>query len=134
MNGPRWRGLVLLGLLGMIGCQQKDADQLGRVARKAAEKVQAAAGGAQEPLNSGVQLMKANIDELSPESRVAVRLRWDKDLSSAPIKVKAVGGVVELRGSVATNELKQRAVMLAKSTIGVEKVSDGLEVMGTTPP
>src|SRR5262245_39677824 len=132
-NWPRLGGLLVLGLIGAAGCQQRDADQLARVARKAAEKVETAAGVAREPVTSSMQLMKTNLDELSPEARVSVRLRWDKDLADAAIKVKAAGGVVELKGRVATNELKQRAAMLAKTTIGVEKVEDSLEVAGTNP-
>jgi osmotically-inducible protein OsmY len=126
VRGCWWVGLVVLAA---VGCQ-KDADKLQRVAGKAAEKVRAAAGVAQEPMTSGIEVLKTGVDELSPEARVAARLKWDKALAGAAIKVKAVGGVVELKGSVATAELKERAMHLAQTTVGVETVSDSLEVTG----
>jgi osmotically-inducible protein OsmY len=122
--------LLLGGLIGLAGCQQNDANKLQRVACKAAEKVQAAAGMAQEPVLSGWQMVRTNLDDMSPEGRVLARLRWDKLLASSPITVKAIGGIVELKGSVPTEELKRHAVNLAQTTVGVEKVSDSLEVTG----
>ncbi len=122
--------LLLAVVLAVVGCQKADAERLQRVAGKAADKVGSAAGGAQESVTTGLQVMKASVDELSPEGRVAARLRWDKALANSPIRVKADGAAVELSGSVATAELKQRAVALAQMTVGVERVSDALEVSG----
>jgi osmotically-inducible protein OsmY len=127
----RW-GLIMVVLTVMVGCQ-RDADKLQRVATLAAEKVRAAAGGAHEPVASGFQMMKTTIDELSPEARVTARLRWDKALMGSTVKVKAVGGVVELKGGVANGVLKERAVHLAQTTMGVEKVVDALEITGGEP-
>src|SRR5262245_40440936 len=126
VRGHWWVGVVVLVL---AGCQ-KDADKLKRVADKAAEKVQAAAGVAHEPMANGIQVLKTGVDELSPEARVSARLKWDKVMAGSAVKVKAVGGVVELKGSVATAEVKERAVHLAQTTTGVEKVNDSLEVTG----
>ena len=60
--------------------------------------------------------------------RVSARLRWDKSLVDAKIEVSEAGTTVELKGTVGEPAQKQRALELAESTAGVEKVTDSLEV------
>ena len=56
--------------------------------------------------------------------------RWDKQLagSALQLEVPAYGAVI-LRGSVASKEVKARAVDLVQNTIGVTSVVDELAVM-----
>jgi osmotically-inducible protein OsmY len=67
-------------------------------------------------------------DAAGLDLRVSARLRWDKTLSEAPIDVQTNGAVVELRGKVRDLTQRRRAVELAGTTAGVEKVNDLLEM------
>ena len=62
------------------------------------------------------------------------RLAWDKNLADARIQVRADGGAVELKGAVREAGQSKRAVELAESTAGVDKVTDSLEVAPPDPP
>src|SRR3954465_13339760 len=61
--------------------------------------------------------------------RILFRIRWDKPLagSALQLEVPAYGAVI-LRGSVASKEIKARAVDLVQNTIGVTSVVDELAV------
>jgi osmotically-inducible protein OsmY len=125
----RWLGLGLA--LFLCGCGNQDVECLGRVCRKTAGKLDTLTGGAREKLADGWQAVRAAWGEATLDSRVATRLRWDKALTDAEVKVSATGpGTVQLQGTVADLAEKQRAVELANSTQGVEKVEDLLEVRG----
>jgi|SRR6516225_9301008 osmotically-inducible protein OsmY len=125
--GKRWLGWLLLGLvLGPCGCSHEDADRLARVGRKVAAKLEGVGGGAQEKLADGWQAVAL-------DARVAARLRWDKALGGTRIEVRASGGVVELRGSVGNENQRRRAIDVAETTSGVERVTDALEVTAPEP-
>ncbi len=126
MRGTCKVGLLAVLVLAACGCDKPDADRLARVARKAAAKLQPAGGG--DRLTCGLQAVRGSWDELALDARVATRLRWDKVLAAAQIEVQANGGVVELKGKVAGEEQRQRALELARATVGVERVIDTLEV------
>jgi osmotically-inducible protein OsmY len=111
------------------GCG-KDSDCLARVGRKSAAKVEAMTGAARARLSDGWQAVRGSVGEATLNSRVAVRLRWDKDLAGADIQVHSPGpGVIRLQGTVADLPQRQRAVALARSTQGVEAVTDELKVL-----
>jgi osmotically-inducible protein OsmY len=61
------------------------------------------------------------------ESRVGARLGWDKNLEGLAIQVEADGATVKLHGKVPDPAKRRRAVELATSTSGVEKVTDEME-------
>ena len=67
------------------------------------------------------------------EARVTARLRWEKSLSDASIQVVASEGGIELKGKVAKVAQKKRAVELAESTTGVDRVTESLEVDEQSP-
>jgi osmotically-inducible protein OsmY len=111
------------------GCG-KDADCLARVGRKSAAKVEAVTGAARAQLSDGWQAVRGSVGEATLNSRVAVRLRWDKYLAGADVRVHSPGpGVIRLQGTVADLAQRQRAVSLARSTQGVETVTDELKVL-----
>jgi hypothetical protein len=57
------------------------------------------------------------------DARVRWRIRWDKALAGADIQVDSpTGGVVQLRGVVNDLTRQRRAVELAETTEGVDKV------------
>jgi osmotically-inducible protein OsmY len=120
-----WLGLTLL----MCGCCAQDADCLARVGRKTAARFDGLTGGARGKLSDGVQAVRAAWGETALDSRVMLRLRWDKTLADADIQVSTTGpGVIQLSGAVADAAQKSRAAELARATQGVEEVNDGLEV------
>ena len=69
--------------------------------------------------------------KIAPDARVSLRLRWEKDLQNLNIQVQAKDGIVELKGKVADMAQRQRAVQVARSTLGVVDVIDELEIAET---
>jgi hypothetical protein len=125
--------MLLLGLLVVAdGCNSEDTERLAGVARAVAAKSEALTGTASVKLPA-LPALQANLDELTLEARIGVRLRWDKTLAGTQIQVQARDGVVELRGKVNDLEQRRRAVQLAETTLGAGKVSDQLEVPETIP-
>ena len=125
----RGRWLCLALACAAAGCGQ-DADCLARVGTKSAAKLGAMTGGARARLSDGWQAVRGSVGEATLNSRVAVRLRWDKELAGADVQVQSSGpGVIRLQGTVADLAQRQRAVSLARSTQGVEAVTDELKVL-----
>jgi osmotically-inducible protein OsmY len=122
------KGLLALGLVVFAaGCDGEDAERLARVGRKVNEKFHSLTGGPQEKLSSGWLAMRSNFDDTTLDTRVAVRLRFDKALETASIHVSTVSeGTVELKGKVTDLNQRRRAVEVAQSTVGVNEVRDSL--------
>ena len=67
--------------------------------------------------------------DTTPAARVAVRIRWDKEMADAAVQVEAAGpGVVRLQGTVTDAAQHHRAKELAESTQGVEQVVNELVI------
>jgi osmotically-inducible protein OsmY len=127
MRKMRIAGTLLIAL-SMAGCNSDDADQLAKVARTSRTKIQQMTGGAPDRLAGSIDAMRANWNEIALDTRVALRLRWDKDLEGTAIEVHANNGVVELGGTVTKMTQRQRAVQLARTTVGVTEVVDALQI------
>jgi hypothetical protein len=112
----------VLGLLLAAGCSRDDADGLARVGRKLQDRAEALASELQSIINLDLG------GHTALETRVLHRLRWDRTLADQAITVKAQGSEVELHGTVADAAQKRRAVEIAESTVGVEKVIDQLRL------
>ncbi len=123
---PAWLFLLVPAALA-AGCNSEDADRMARVGHKVLEKAQSLAPDSDGPL-SRLQAFGPGRESVTLDSRVAARLRWDKTLSDVEIQVRADGGVVELKGTVREAAQRQRAIELAESTMGVQRVTDSLEV------
>ena len=120
--------LAALALL-VCGCGGQDVDRLGRICARAVGKFQDMAGGPHGKLANGWQTVCGAFGDTTPDARVAVRLRWDKQLADADIQVSAAGpGVVRLQGTVADAARQRRAQEVAESTQGVEQVVNDLAV------
>jgi osmotically-inducible protein OsmY len=125
-RGRRWRMLAVT--LALCGCSD-DADRLARVCRKTAAKFDGVTEGMRDKLHNGWGAVRGSVSEASLDSRVALRLRWDKDMNEADVQVRLVGpGAVELIGAVTDLSQRRRAVELAQTTAGVETVLDHLTV------
>lgn len=135
--------VVLMACLCLLpaGCEKEDPEHLANLARKVASRA--------EPLVDTVDTewvqrfrtvpppppVPAAVPAREPgiEARVAARLRWEKSLSDASIQVTASDGGIELKGTVANVAQKKRAVELAESTTGVDRVTESLEVDEQSP-
>lgn len=119
---------VLLGLTA-IGCGEQDAERLSRIGRLVADRAQVLTAGANK-LADGWQAMRGDLDDAALDARVSSRLRWDKNLAGVTVEVHAEGSIITLRGAVADVAQRRRAIELAESTAGVEKVNDQMHVPG----
>jgi osmotically-inducible protein OsmY len=118
---------LLIGLLvSLAGCTAGDGDVLRKIARKTGEKLHDTAG----PLAAGSRAVPAAALRADVAVRVEVRLLWDRYLADAGIEVRSEGkGAIVLTGQVADPSIKSRAVELAKSTVGVERVTDQIKLV-----
>jgi hyperosmotically inducible periplasmic protein len=77
----------------------------------------------------GWEEIRESVDKLEVEGRVYSRLHWDKQLAKFEIQVESPSDeTVVLVGRVTDQKERQRAVQLAKETVGVKKVVDRLVV------
>lgn len=106
-----------------IGCNRTDADKLARVGWRVADKVQALIPD-RTPFGSALP----NSKQPGLDDRVRERFKQDRYLTSSPIEITADGNSIRLRGQVNDEILKRRAVEIAESTVGVEKVIDEIVV------
>lgn len=115
-------GVIVGGALGFS--KKSDADVLTRVGKTASKKVT----DAMPPANQlAGPLAATKTGELLPiEDRVRLRFQTDKALEGANITVIAEGNAVRLRGEVGNALVRARAVELAQTTCGVEKVTNEL--------
>jgi len=118
--------LLFLGIVGgALGfSKSSDAEILTRVGKTGAAKVTGAMPPAAQLAGP---LAAAKTGPLLPiEDRVRLRLQTDKALDGAAIAVIAEGSEVRLRGEVSNALVRARAVELAQTTSGVEKVTNEL--------
>lgn len=112
-------------LSGMVfsgtGCSKSDPETLASIGHKLADRTQLISDNLE-------QTWSKFSGRVVVESRIKARLHWDKSLADAAIEVHATDKAVELKGTVATQAQAQRAVELAESTVGVEKVVNSLQV------
>lgn len=120
----RWPGRLLACVAVVCGgCGSQDAEYLARISRKVAARVEHLTGQTHDKLADGL------LEEMGLDTRVAIRLRWERALAGARIQVRLVGtGAVELTGRVADESQRQRAAELAETTAGVDQVTNALEV------
>lgn len=110
----------------ICGCNE-DANRLARISSRLGAKSQAFLAVGQDRLGKSWPTLPSG-GESTLEARVAARLSWDKALVKSNIAVKANGSAIQLVGTVADEESKERAAMLAGSTLGVEEVVVELEI------
>ena len=115
--------LVIVG--GALGfSKSSDAEVLTRVGKTGAAKVTGAMPPAAQLAGP---LAATKTGALLPiEDRVRLRFQTDKALEGANITVIAEGSEVRLRGEVGNALVRARAVELAQTTSGVEKVTNEL--------
>jgi osmotically-inducible protein OsmY len=128
-----WPGWLLVGLALLVtGCAKEDTERLASVGHKVALQAEALTGN-DGKLSRGWQAMRGEWSEPALDARVGLRLRWDNSLAGAQIQVTTSAGAVELKGTVRDLTQRRRALEVAESTAGVEKVTDALEVSAGQP-
>jgi hypothetical protein len=121
-------GALLVSTVLATGCNEGDAERLARVGQKLSARAESLAADQASGLHKGWQTVRNGWQETTLAGRVAARLRWDKKLADLELQTSATGSVVELKGTVHDAEQRHRAVELAETTTGVEKVTDALEI------
>jgi osmotically-inducible protein OsmY len=120
--------LTCLGVLLLVfaaGCSPRDGDVLRKIVRKMGDRLE----DTTRPVSQLAGTARAPAVRTDLAARVQARLRWDRYLDGARFEVRDQGkGVVVLSGQVAEDSVKQRALELAKSTAGVESVTDEVKV------
>lgn len=122
--------VLALFVLSLAGCSRSDSECLARIARKVSGRIGDATAEIRDSLGTGWQDV---CGELGVEARVTARLRWDKALADAAIEVKLQDGEIELKGTIKDEAQRQRALDIAGSTSGVEKVADHLQIQVEEP-
>ncbi len=141
--------LVLL-LATATGCTGDDTDRLGRIGRKTMARCDNLTSGLRDRVSAGIDAVRTSLpasktglpvpipapEPVTPaasvsatpiDARVLWRIRWDKALAGADIQVESPsGGVVRLRGIVNDLPRQRRAIELAESTEGVERVANDM--------
>jgi glyceraldehyde-3-phosphate dehydrogenase/erythrose-4-phosphate dehydrogenase len=120
----RLKSILVLLLLSGAGCNRQDIDGLGRIGRRVLERTQSATSPLREKFDHTLQ----GIGTLGLRQRVQHRLQWDKTLADTTIDVAVTDKEVELRGTIRRDEQRRRAIELAESTVGVERVTDHLSL------
>lgn len=154
MASGRWVALpVVMALVagGAFAWAQQEpgvVERLDEAGREAGRKLDEAGRKIRRGLEKGFNNARGVVDEqfsrtrdrvhdMNVASRIYGRLHWDKMLvnSNFDLNVEA-RGVVTLRGTVASDEARERAVQLAIDTVGVSRVIDQLAVQpgATTAP
>jgi len=118
----RW--WIVIGLLLLAGCNRNDADALSRIGRKVAAHAKNSAG----EVGGKVDLSWAGKREPSLHDKVHDRLRYENTLADVTLEVLVKDKEVELKGTVKTPSQKQRAIELAETVAGVERVNDSITV------
>ena len=116
--------LVLLALATMsAGCNRHDTDCLARIGRKVAAHTKNGAGDFGSKLDVSWAGAKK---EPTLQEKIQDRLRWENTLTDVTFEVLVVNKEVELKGTVKTAQQRQRAIELAETVVGVDKVTDSI--------
>ncbi|HZZ79148.1 MAG TPA: BON domain-containing protein, partial [Gemmataceae bacterium] len=115
--------LLLVALPFCAGCNQQDAECLSRIGKKVAAHAKNGAG----EVGGKVDFRWAHM-EPSLQDKIVDRLRYENTLTELKFDVVVKGKEVELKGTVKSPLQRQRAIELAETVAGVDKVTDSLKV------
>jgi hypothetical protein len=139
--------VLLIALVWICGCAKDDTDRLARIGRKTLDRCDTMTASLRGKVAASVDTVRTSLPEPSApapkpstpvpipvtpaasvnttpiDARVRWRIRWDKSLAGADIQVDSPSsGVVQLRGVVNDLTRQRRAVELAETTEGVDRV------------
>jgi hypothetical protein len=107
------------------GVAQKAGEKLDEVGRAIKDGIEKAG----ETVREGFTRTRESVQAMGVLSRVYGRLHWDKALHASSIVLKGEGGLITIRGMVADETSRTKAVTLAAETVGVTRVIDQLMVV-----
>ncbi|MCI0640556.1 MAG: BON domain-containing protein [Gemmataceae bacterium] len=116
---------LFISLTLLPGCKRQDTECLSRIGKKIVAQANSATADLRARF-ADWKGQKTGLEE-SLEERVQKRLRWEKVLADVPIEVVSVGKEIELKGLVQNAEQREKAITLAESTLGVERVIVSLQ-------
>lgn len=126
----KWRLMVgFLFLAPLIGCNRQDTEAISRMGRKITAHARASANDLRLDLH-----WKDVRQNPTLHDKVQERLRWENTLTEFTIDVHVNDKEVELKGAVATASQRQRAVELAETVAGVEKVINSIQLTAAGEP
>jgi osmotically-inducible protein OsmY len=118
--------MALLALMTMcVGCNRQDADCLARIGRKVAAHTKNSAGDIGSKLDVSWAGSKK---EPTLQEKIQDRLRWENTLTDVSFEVNVNQKEVELKGTVKNAQQRLRAIELAETLVGVNKVTDAITV------
>ncbi len=124
--------MALVLFLGLGGaCNRQDTECLGSIGRKVMVRAGTATAPFREKIDS-LKIARPVLDTL--QEKVSARFRWEKVLADLTLEVVVTGNEIELKGIVKTAEQRSRAVELAESTTGVERVLVNLTLADSGAP
>jgi osmotically-inducible protein OsmY len=127
-KSPLFTVVLFAGLLPAVACNGPSSDQ--DAARSAAERSvatdPATPVGTSGPLPADVSAVP--LDDASVTARIQAKYFLDQVIKKRRIDVDTRDGIVTLRGDVAGDEERGQALLLARTTPGVERVEDALTV------
>lgn len=127
--------LLVLVVLCSSGCNKQDKEIFSSVGRKVAGRVEDTTAPARKKVEAGWRAMRGGILEGSLEDAILFRFKTDKELHQENIEVIHKGeGVVLLKGELSDLGMKGRAIALANTTKGVDRVEDELVEKKASPP
>jgi hyperosmotically inducible periplasmic protein len=114
--------VLVMGTISRVQAQDGKGEAIGK-------KIDRGVTQLGEELRQTWAEIRKTAERMGVESRVYVRLHWDKATHDAAIEIEVrSGGVVVLKGSVSDPMTKATAVRLAQDTVGVSEVIDELAV------
>jgi hypothetical protein len=120
---------ILLAFLSLsVGCNRQDTDCLSRIGRKIATHAKNNAGDIGSKLDVSWAGAKK---EPSLQEKVQDRLRFENTLTDVTLEVLVKEKEVELKGTVKTAQQRLRAIELAETLAGVDRVTDSIMVKET---
>jgi len=122
--------LLMIGSAPSASAQYGIADRVGQALENAGRNVRMGVQNAVEAGRGGIPVVAY---ENPLVARVYARLQWEKLLAGSTLELEVRDdGTAFLRGEVASKEAKERAFLLARDTVGINKVIDELVVPTST--
>jgi len=87
-----------------------------------------AASGSTNPVSEAAGQVAEKVDDVAITSAVKAKLIGDSEVSARKINVDTKDGVVTLKGTVSSEQEKDKALQIARNTKGVQRVEDQLTV------
>jgi osmotically-inducible protein OsmY len=118
--------------LTAAGCSDRNSTEtVGQKMDRATDKMAAATDKMAAATDKATVKAAVAVDDAAITTKVKAAVLAEPGLKSLEINVDTRDGVVTLAGTVASDDLKQRATQIAQGVEGVRQVSDQLVVKPT---